>query len=118
MLLRGYDPKLPVFDKPIYFDNPVDPRAYLFVFRDENGKVIGTVSRFAAHPDVAVLFEHLGGHDYHYDYDWPGYLSEKWNRNLMHRLCNKRSVRKPLHQKTRGRQQHLRESCERMQTCR
>lgn len=40
MLLRGYDLKLPVFDKPIYFDNPVDPRAYLFVFRDENCKVI------------------------------------------------------------------------------
>ena len=77
MLLRGYDPKLPVYDKPIYFDNPVDPRAYLFVFRDTAGKVIGTVSRFAAHPDVAVLFEHLGGSDYHYNYDWPGYLSEK-----------------------------------------
>ncbi len=77
MLLRGYDPKLPVFDKPIYFDNPVDPRAYLFVFKDEEDKIIGTVSRFAAHPDVAVLFEHLGGNDYHYDYDWPGYLSSK-----------------------------------------
>ena len=77
MLLRGYEPDLPVFDKPIYFDNPVDPRASLFVFRNTEGKVFGTISRFAAHPDVAVLFEHLGGSDYHYDYDWPGYLSTK-----------------------------------------
>ncbi len=77
MLLRGYDPKLPVYDKPIWFDNPVDPRAYLFVFKDGSGNIIGSVSRFAAHPDVAVLFEHLGGSDYHYDYDWPGYLSAK-----------------------------------------
>lgn len=76
MLLRGYEPDLPVFDKPIYFDNPNDPLAYLFVFKDENGKVIGTMSRFAAHPDVAVLFESHHVHDYKYNYDWPGYLCE------------------------------------------
>ncbi len=74
MLLRGYEPDLRVFDKPIYFDNPNDPLAYLFVFKDENGKVIGTMSRFAAHPDVAVLFESHHVHDYKYNYDWPGYL--------------------------------------------
>lgn len=76
MLLRGYQPGLPVFDKPIWFDNPNDPLAYLFVFKDENGNVIGTMSRFAAHPDVAVLFESHHVHDYKYNYDWPGYLCE------------------------------------------
>lgn len=84
MLLRGYKPDLPVFDKPIYFDNPNDPKAYLFVFRDHaSGKVVGSVSRFAAHPDVAVLFElkreipdDIRHAQYHYDYDWPGYLSD------------------------------------------
>ncbi len=77
MLLRGYHPDLPVFDRPIYFDNPVDQKAYLFVFSDESGKVIGTLSRFAAHPDVAVLFELRGVSDqYRYNFDWPGYLSE------------------------------------------
>ena len=84
MLLRGYRPDLPVFEKPIYFDNPNDPKAYLFVFRSRaTGKVIGSVSRFAAHPDVAVLFElkkeipaEIRHREYHYDYDWPGYLSD------------------------------------------
>jgi len=83
MLLRGYEPDLPVFDKPIPFDNPVDPKAYLFVFYNEKGEVLGSISRFAAHPDVAVLFEHHPvPHEfkltqYHYDYDWPGTLSER-----------------------------------------
>lgn len=76
MLLRGYAPKLPVFDQPIYFDNTVDSKAYLFVFRDTEGHVIGTLSRFAAHPDVAVLFESYGVHEYRYHFDWPGYLSQ------------------------------------------
>ncbi|MBE6763643.1 MAG: hypothetical protein E7553_04740 [Ruminococcaceae bacterium] len=76
MLLRGYEPDLPVFDSPIYFDNPNDPLAYLFVFKDESGKIIGTMSRFAAHPDVAVLFESHHVADYKYNYDWPGYLCE------------------------------------------
>lgn len=76
MLLRGYEPKLPVFDKPIYFDNTVDSKAYLFVFRDEQDRVIGTISRFAAHPDVAVLFESYGVKEYHYHFDWPGHLSQ------------------------------------------
>lgn len=83
MLLRGYQPDLPVFDQPVYFDNPVDPKAYLFVFRQADGQVIGTISRFAAHPDVAVLFEHSTlphekvVKEYQYDFDWPGTISER-----------------------------------------
>jgi len=84
MNLRGYIPDLPIFDKPIYFDNTVDPKAYLFRFADKQGNTIGTISRFAAHPDVGVLFEHSPQltHEfkmtqYQYCYDWCGYLSEK-----------------------------------------
>ncbi len=76
MLLRGYKPELPVFDKPIYFDNPNDPLAYLFVFKNKQGEIIGTISRFAAHPDVAVLFESHGISDYKFNFDWCGYLCE------------------------------------------
>lgn len=80
MLLRGYEPKLPVFDKPIYFDNPNDPLAYLFVFKNTDGKIIGTISRFAAHPDIGVLFESHHIHEYHFNFDWPGYLCEDMER--------------------------------------
>lgn len=83
MLLRGYHPQLPVFDKPIYFDNPADPKAYLFRFLNKDGETIGTLSRFAGHPDVAVLFELRGVNDqYKFNFDWPGYLSEKLERDL------------------------------------
>ncbi len=76
MLLRGYQPDLPVFDTPIYFDNPNDPLAYLFVFRNTDGDIIGTMSRFAAHPDISVLFESHGVADYKFHFDWTGYLCE------------------------------------------
>lgn len=86
MLLRGYEPPLPVFDKPVYFDNPNDQMAYLFLFKDKEGNTLGTLSRFAAHPDVAVLFELRFNPDkdkeYHYDFDWPGYLSEDMEREF------------------------------------
>ena len=80
MLLRGYKPNLPALDNPIYFDNNVDQMAYLFMFKNKKGETIGTVSRFAAHPDVGVLFEHSENperlKEYHYDYDWTGYLAD------------------------------------------
>lgn len=81
MLLRDYRPNLKTLEEPLYFDNQNDPLAYMFLFRDLDGNVLGTVSRFAAHPDVAVLFElrpvEGKAQMYRYDYDWPGYLSEK-----------------------------------------
>ena len=80
MLLRGYEKYLPELNENVYFDNAVDQKAYLFVFKNKSGAVLGTVSRFAAHPDVAVLFEHSENperlKEYHYDYDWPGYMNE------------------------------------------
>lgn len=49
----------------------------------KKGKPIGTLSRFAGHPDVAVLFELRGVNDqYKFNFDWPGYLSEKLERDL------------------------------------
>lgn len=81
MLLMDYRTELPVLKQPLRFDNPNDPHAYLFLFRGLDGKTLGTVSRFAAHPDVGVLFElrPVQGKAamYHYDFDWPGYLSTK-----------------------------------------
>ena len=61
-----------------------DPKAYLFRFVNKKGETLGTVSRFAAHPDVAVLFE-LRFHpnrrnEYHYNFDWPGYMSESFEQ--------------------------------------
>ncbi len=77
MLLDGYLPPIPAFKEPIYFDRPVDSQAVLMVFRAKSGKVLGSISRFAAHPDVAVLFESRGIYDqYHYSSDWPGYLRD------------------------------------------
>lgn len=80
MLLRGYQPELPVFDSKIYFDNTVDQLAYLFMFKNKKGDTIGTLTRFAAHPDVGVLFEHSENPDrlkeYRFNYDWTGYLSD------------------------------------------
>ena len=86
MLLKDYRPHMEVLEKPLYFDNLNDPLAYLFVFKSEQGEVLGTMSRFAAHPDVAVLFElrPVEGKAgmYRYDYDWPGYLSTKLEQDF------------------------------------
>ena len=86
MLLKDYRPNMKVLEQPLYFDNLNDPHAYLFVFRGMDGKVLGTMSRFAAHPDVAVLFElrPVQGKEamYRYDFDWPGYLSTKLEKDF------------------------------------
>ncbi len=77
MLLDGYKPELPALKEPVWFDRPVDPQGALMVFRSNTGRILGTLSRFAAHPDVAVLFESMGVTDqYRYHFDWPGYLRE------------------------------------------
>lgn len=86
MLLRGYRPKSENFPEKVYFDNAVDGKAYLFVFKTKDGRTLGSVSRFAAHPDVAVLFEHSENperlKEYRYDYDWPGYMSDSFEKAL------------------------------------
>ncbi len=87
LLLQDYRPELDSLKQPVRFDNPNDPLAYLFLFRDsETKEVLGSLSRFAAHPDVGVLFELRPGLEgkskmYHYDFDWPGYLSSKLERD-------------------------------------
>ncbi len=77
MNLNGYVPPLPAFDQPIPFDRPTDSQGMLAVFRGKAGQVLGTLTRFAAHPDVAVLFESYGVTDqYRYHFDWTGYLRQ------------------------------------------
>lgn len=77
MLLDGYKPDIPELKKDVYFDRPADPQGALLVFRSKTGKVLGTITRFAGHPDVAVLFESRGITDqYRYNFDWPGYLRQ------------------------------------------
>jgi hypothetical protein len=77
MLLEQWEPKLPVLDKPTCFDRPADPQAALLVFRSRAGKVLGTLTRFAAHADIVGCCATNGCGDtteYHYHFDWPGYL--------------------------------------------
>lgn len=72
MLLNGYEYEL---KEPVFFDEPVDSMAYLVLFRNSQNKLIGSIARFAAHPDAAVLFDSLGiTGEGKYSFDWPGYL--------------------------------------------
>ena len=81
--LDGYRPALPAFDTPIYFDRPADGQGLLAVLRAADGTVLGSLARFAAHPDVAVLFESHGIADqYRYHFDWTGYLRQAIDRQL------------------------------------
>jgi hypothetical protein len=77
MLLDGYKPDIPGLKDKVYFDRPADPQGALLVFRAKTGDILGTVTRFAGHPDVAVLFESRGvTGQYRYNFDWPGYLRQ------------------------------------------
>ena len=83
MNLNGYVPPLPAFDHPIQFDRPTDSQGMLAVFRGKDGRTLGTLARFAAHPDVAVLFESHGITDqYRYHFDWTGYLRQRIDGRL------------------------------------
>lgn len=85
MLLEPWKPKLPVLEKPTYFDRPADPQAALLVFRNRAGKVLGTLARFAAHADIVGACATNGCGDtteYHYHFDWPGYLRQTVDSEL------------------------------------
>jgi len=84
MLLEGWQPELPAFGGPIYFDRPADPQGALLAFRGRNGEVLGTLARFAAHPDVvgACIAAVGDTSEYHYHYDWPGYARAKAEESL------------------------------------
>ena len=101
MNLYGYKPDIQAFKNNIYFDRPADSQGALLVFRSKAGKVLGTITRFAAHPDVAVLFESMGITDqYKYHWDWPGYLREAMDKSIggtglyVNGPCGNLSVRK------------------------
>jgi len=87
MLMCGYKPELPAFEKPIYFDRPADPQGVIVVLRQrDGGKVLGTLARFAAHADVfANCTWDLGRgdpKDLWYHFDWPGYLRRRLEETL------------------------------------
>jgi len=86
MLLREWKPDLPAFRDRIYFDRPADPQGVLVVFRKPGGAVIGTLVRFAGHPDIvgacACNFCRGGMEEYHYHFDWPGYVREAAEKRL------------------------------------
>ncbi len=101
MNLYGYKPDIKAFKDNIYFDRPADPQGALLVFRSGKGEVLGTITRFAAHPDVAVLFESMGiTGQYKYHWDWPGYLREAMDKSIggtglyVNGPCGNLSVRK------------------------
>ncbi|MDF2986423.1 MAG: hypothetical protein K0R50_1933 [Eubacterium sp.] len=101
MNLYGYKPDIQAFKDNIYFDRNADPQGALLVFRSKAGKILGTITRFAAHPDVAVLFESMGITDqYKYHSDWPGYLREAMDKSVggtglyVNGPCGNLSVRK------------------------
>lgn len=83
MLLEGYKPDIPAFRQPIYFDRPADPQGVIIAVKSKTGRILGTLTRLAAHPDVAVIFDSLGAkNQLHYHPDWPGYVRETMDRDL------------------------------------
>jgi hypothetical protein len=86
MLLREWKPDVPAFQQRIYFDRPADPQAAMVLFRRPGGGVIGTLTRFAAHPDIvgacATNFCRGGLSDYRYHFDWPGHVRQAAEERL------------------------------------
>jgi hypothetical protein len=76
MLLGDWAPDLPAFKQDIYFDRPVDGQVALLVFRGASGKILGTLTRFSGHPDIATSHTNFGARmdEYRYHHDWPGYV--------------------------------------------
>ncbi len=78
MLLQGYTPDLPAFKERIYFDRPADPQGALLVFRNRQGRILGTIARFAAHADIvdSCCYDIGNGNEKVYHFDWPGYMRQ------------------------------------------
>jgi hypothetical protein len=61
--------------EPVYFDQPADPLVQAMTFETPEGKTLGTVVRFAAHPHLtSACRERL------YDPDFPGHLRRRMAR--------------------------------------
>lgn len=85
MLLAGWRPDLPAFRERIYFDRPADPQGAVLAFRGRDGKMLGTLARFAAHADIVGACWDRGGADpasYRYHFDWPGFLRQRLERQF------------------------------------
>jgi len=82
--LLDYKPDLPAFRDRVYFDRPADPLAALLVFRSRSGEVLGTLTRFTGHPDIAASGTGLGARpdQRRYNWCWPGYVRQMMEREL------------------------------------
>jgi len=70
-------PKIPEFSGPIWFDDPVDPLAQGLVFVGGDGKAIGSLIRFSAHPHTTSHVRKLRYHP-----DFPGFARNAAEREL------------------------------------
>jgi hypothetical protein len=63
--------------EPIWFDDPVDPLVQGLVFVGSNGKAIGSLIRFSAHPHTTSHVQKLRYHP-----DFPGFARNAMEREL------------------------------------
>lgn len=70
-------PPIPEFADPIWFDDPVDPLVQGLVFVGSNGKAIGSLIRFSAHPHTTSHVQKLRYHP-----DFPGFARNAMEREL------------------------------------
>jgi len=68
---------VPEFAGPIWFDDPVDPLVQGLVFVGSNGKSIGSLIRFSAHPHTTSHVQKLRYHP-----DFPGFARSAMEREL------------------------------------
>lgn len=69
--------QVPEFAGPIWFDDPVDPLVQGLVFVGSNGKAIGSLIRFSAHPHTTSHVQKLRYHP-----DFPGFARNAVEREL------------------------------------
>jgi hypothetical protein len=69
--------RIPELAGPIWFDDPVDPLAQGLVFVDGDGRAIGSLVRFSAHPHTTSHVQKLRYHP-----DFPGFAREAVERKL------------------------------------
>jgi len=69
--------RIPELADPIWFDDPVDPLVQGLVFVGGNGRAIGSLVRFSAHPHTTSHVQELRYHP-----DFPGFARNAMEREL------------------------------------
>ncbi|NLF40302.1 hypothetical protein GX586_12710 [bacterium] len=74
---RGHAPEYVPGGQPVWFDRPVDPKVQSLVFGDANGRTIGSIVRFSAHPHLtSACSEKL------FDPDFPAWTRDAIEERL------------------------------------